>query len=85
MKTSQAIFMFDEMKRRIVRKNNMTRHKMEHSASLRNIVALKVQPPDELPSAKSDFGMKASTPSRPYIFSSAIFAYDTIVRELYIE
>lgn len=85
----QVVRTFDEIKRRIIRKENMVKNReislssrsLSYSYS-RSLVAVKIQPYHELPNKRSDFGMITN---RPYIFSNAVFALETILYEQIIK
>lgn len=78
----QATYIFNEIKRRIIRRENMEMNKVENSSSTRSLAIGKIQQYHELPNRRSDFGLMSS---KPYIFSSSIFALNTVLNELQIE
>lgn len=82
MITSQTVFILDEIKRRIIRKENMRMTKMANSSFGSSIMSLKIQEMPEVPNVKPDFGLNST---KDYIFSSSVFAFDTILHELKIK
>lgn len=73
----EAYFTLSEMKKLVIRKENMRRNKIPN----RNFPVLTARQKREYPSVHPDFGLKSS---KVYIFNCSVFAFDTILSKLLI-
>lgn len=79
MTTRESMFMLGEIKRMVVRKENMRKNKAPNPL----MPKLTAQQRRQIPALLADFGLKRAKPY-PYIFNCSVFAFDTILHQLNI-